>query len=102
MKIKTLRNMAFDGVFAPIGTVLEVPKTFGQATVNQGRAVAVPDETEASLMSEDGRKFLVGEQPAAEAEPTETESATKRGGRKPKPAAAAEAEPGQHAADPFD
>lgn len=91
MKIRTLRNMAFDGVFAPAGSVIEVPHTFGQATVNQGRAVIVTEETEASLKSEDGRNFPVDEAPAV-----------KRGGRKPKPAAAAEAEPAQPATDPFD
>jgi len=90
--------MAFDGVFTPAGTVLEVPNLFGQATINQGRAALVPDETEASLVSEDGRKFPVDEA----AEPAKR-------GRKPKPAAAAaesepgeSAEPEQPAADPFD
>lgn len=49
MKIKTLKDMGFDGKHTPSGTIVECPKTLANELIATNRAVAVEDDAPAEV-----------------------------------------------------
>lgn len=52
MKIKTLKDMGFDGRHTKAGTIVECPPTLARDLIGAGRAEAVEDETPAEVETE--------------------------------------------------
>lgn len=71
MKIKTLRNMLFDGKIVPAETVIEVKESLARDLLASGRAELAESEEEAEAVVEaDGTKPFPGTEEEAD-EPAE-------------------------------
>ena len=49
MKIKTLKNMGFDGKHTPAGTIVQCPQSLAKELISTNRAVAVTDDHHAKV-----------------------------------------------------
>jgi hypothetical protein len=54
MKIKTLKDMGFEGKHTPAGSILEVKETLARELVGNGRAVAVEASEADSVVEAEG------------------------------------------------
>lgn len=80
MKIKTLKDMGFDGKHTKAGTIVECPPTLARDLIGAGRAEAVEDETPAEVETEtEGLKPFPPQE--EESEGTEPEPASKPKGK---------------------
>jgi len=72
MKIKTLKDMGFEGKHTPAGAVLEVKDTLARELIGGGRAIAVEADGPARFPGDDTLEEVEADEPADEpvAEPT--------------------------------
>lgn len=78
MKIKTLRNMLFDGKVVPADTVIEVKDTLARDLIASGRAeLAEGEEEPETVVEADGTKPFPGTEEEGD-EPAEPTAKPKR------------------------
>ena len=80
MKIRTLKDLGFDGKHTPAGSIVECPPTLARELITGNRAVAVADELPAEVKTE-----TEGATPFPEEEETGTDEPAKPVIPQPKP-----------------
>ena len=71
MKIKTLKDMGFEGKHTPAGAVLEVKDTLARELIGGGRAIAVEADEVDAVVEADGPARFPGDDTLEEVEADE-------------------------------